>query len=50
MENTKRAKQMLLAVVAVTTLYLLPESALMGAKRALEVLVVIQLCHEVFKR
>jgi hypothetical protein len=50
MENTNRAKQMLLAVVAVTALYLLPESTLIGAKRALEIMVVIQLCHEVFKR
>ena len=50
MENTNRAKQMLLVVVAAAAMYLLPESALIGAKRALEVMVVIQLCHEVFKR
>lgn len=50
MENPNRAKQMLLVVVGVATLYLLPESALIGAKRVLEVMVVIQLCHEVFKR
>jgi hypothetical protein len=50
MENTNRAKQLLLVVVAMATLYLLPESALIGGKRVLEVMVVIQLCREVFKR
>jgi hypothetical protein len=50
MENTRRAKQLLVGLFVVTTLYLLPEGPLMGAKKVLEVMVVIQLCHEVFKR
>ena len=49
MESTKRTKAILLGLVAMTAFYVLPEPAIAVAKRALEMMVVMQLCLEVLK-
>ena len=50
MENTRRVKQLLIGTSVAVALCFLPESTLTGAKKALEAMAIVQLCHEVFKR